>query len=86
MMPKSKVRKKTPKMTDTVEAPVVVKSRKRAAETGPRTFKPVQLVAGVDGNTVKVYLATKDEVAAARMLRTTMRTDDTVEIYTVTIS
>lgn len=87
MMPKSKTRKKTPKMNDSVEAVVEApKTRKRSAETGPRTFKPVQIVAGVVDGEVVIYAVTKDELTAARSLCDVIRTDTSVKLYTHKVS
>ena len=82
-------------VTETTEAPVAKKARKAA--TGPRTWKPIQVVVRVyDENgapvhcknaRVEVLLATKDELTAVRKLRDAMIADDySVQVITAQIN
>ena len=68
-------------VTDSVET--VKKPRK---PSGPRIWKPVQIVVRVLDNHVEVVLATKDELAAARLVMDALRAGDTsIQLLTVKI-
>ena len=63
------------------EAPAEKKTRK---SSGPRKQRPVQVVASVVDGRVHVYVATKDELTAAKALTTAIRNGDRgVESFTV---
>mgnify|MGYP001588593388 CR=1 FL=1 len=61
-------------------------TKKPRKPSGPRIWKPVQIVVRVNDNHVQVVLATKDELAAARIVMDALRTGDTsIQLLTVKI-
>lgn len=67
-----------------VSVVAVEETKKTRKPSGPRVYRPVQIVVRItDGNAV-VVLATKDELKAARVVMDAMRTGDTsIQLLTV---
>ena len=61
-----------------------VEPKKTRKPSGPRVWKPVQIVVRVENGTASVVLATKDELKAARVVMDAMRAGDTtIQLLTV---
>ena len=70
-------------VVENTEDPTVT-SKKTRKPSGPRVWKPVQIVVRVENGTASVVLATKDELKAARVVMDAMRAGDTtIQLLTV---